>query len=173
MNATRLARAFVRGEEALSKILLALTTALVVAASLARWAGHPIIWSVDIAQLLFVWLSFLGANQAMRSNHHVGVDVVTRYLPRAVKRWLYLVLWAIIGVFLAVIAYHGVQLTLLNLERRLSDTDLSYGLVTSAVPFGAALMLTTTIAKIVMIVRDGPEAVEPAAEPKNVQAGIS
>ncbi|MCB9946646.1 MAG: TRAP transporter small permease [Rhodospirillaceae bacterium] len=165
MPARQPVRALVRFEETLSKILLATTTVLVVAASLARWAGHPIIWSVDIAQFLFVWLSFLGANQALRTNHHIGVDIITRRLPREARRWLYIVLWLIIAAFLIAIAYYGTELTLSNLERRLSDTDLSYGLVTSAVPVGCALLLITTLAKLVAIIRDGPEAVETPSEP--------
>ena len=157
----RLLRGLVAVEEAVAKFLLVATTGLVVVASLARWAGHPIIWSVDIAQFLFVWLAFLGANQALRSNHHIGVDILVRVLPREIRRWLYFGLWLIIAAFLAVIAWHGYDLTLLNLERRLSDTDLSYGLVTAAVPAGCLLMLVTVLEKLVQIISIGPEAVDP------------
>ncbi|MBE0529342.1 MAG: TRAP transporter small permease, partial [Rhodospirillales bacterium] len=51
-----------KAEEAISRVLLAICVVLVIVASLGRWYGHPIIWSVDMAQLLFVWICVLGAN---------------------------------------------------------------------------------------------------------------
>ena len=46
--------------------LLAIITGLVFVASIMRFFGHPLIWSVDLAQLLFIWLCMLGATRAMR-----------------------------------------------------------------------------------------------------------
>jgi len=55
-------------------------------------------------------------------------------------------------VFLALLLYYGAELTLLNLERRLSDTPISYGWVTAAVPVGSALLLVTVLRKLAAIV---------------------
>ena len=46
-----------------------------------RFFGHPLIWSVDLAQLLFIWLCFIGATRAMRERGHLGVDFLVRPFP--------------------------------------------------------------------------------------------
>jgi len=145
-------RLFETIEETVAKLLLFATVCLVLVASLARWAGHPIIWSVDIAQVLFVWAAFLGAHQALRHDEHVGVDLLARRLPARAHAALELGLWTMVAVFLALLLYYGAELTLLNLERRLSDTPISYGWVTAAVPVGSALLLVTVLRKLAAIV---------------------
>ena len=73
-----------RLEDITSKALLAAITGLVFFAAIGRSLGYPLIWSVDMAQLLFVWLCFLGANRAMRLKAHIGVDLLVRRLPHNV-----------------------------------------------------------------------------------------
>jgi TRAP-type transport system small permease protein len=135
-------------EERLSKVLLLATVLLVFLASLARWIGHPIVWSVDIAQLLFVWVCFLGANQALRRGEHIGVDFVVRYLPKRIQKAINAFHHFLIMLFLGTIVWFGIDLTKLNVERRFSDTDLSYAWVTAAVPVGSFLLLVTLIRQI-------------------------
>ena len=59
--------------------LLAIITGLVFIAAVMRFFGHPLIWSVDLAQLLFIWLCFVGATRAMRQRSHLGVDFLVRF----------------------------------------------------------------------------------------------
>ena len=49
-----------RVEFACASLILAAIVILVAIASVSRAMGSPIIWSVEIAQLLFVWLCMLG-----------------------------------------------------------------------------------------------------------------
>lgn len=55
-------------EEFLSSMLLLVVVLLVFFTAIGRWIGLPVAWSVNIAQLLFVWVIFLGASQALREN---------------------------------------------------------------------------------------------------------
>ena len=143
-----------KAEEAISRVLLAICVILVVVASLGRWLGHPIIWSVDMAQLLFIWICFLGANQAMRTDQHVGVDLLLVHLPARVRRWVLMFHFLLIEAFLLAMVYYGVDLTLLNVERQFSDTPISYAWVTVAVPVGSALLFTTILVRMIGMVRE-------------------
>lgn len=78
-----MSRLLIRLEDIASKTLLAAIVMLVFLAAVGRSLGYPLIWSVDMAQLLFIWLCFLGANRAMRAKAHVGVDLFVRKLPHA------------------------------------------------------------------------------------------
>jgi TRAP-type C4-dicarboxylate transport system permease small subunit len=151
----------IKCEETISRVLLALCTILVVAASLGRWSGYPIIWSVDIAQLLFIWVCALGANQAMRRDQHVSVDLLLLKLPSRAREWVMVFHFVLIEAFLAAIAWYGLQLTLLNVERQFSDTPISYSWVTVAVPVMSVLLFFTVLVRIVRLVR-GEAAVKPA-----------
>jgi TRAP-type C4-dicarboxylate transport system permease small subunit len=127
-------------ELALCVALLAAITGLVFTAAIMRFFGHPLTWSVDMAQLLFMWLCMLGANRAMREKSHLGMEVLVKYLGYTPRLWLELICGAIIIVFLGFLVVEGTRLTLLNRERIFGDSTLSYAWVTSAVPVGCALL---------------------------------
>lgn len=131
---------YVRMEDIVSKALLAAVTVLVFIAAISRTVGHPVIWSDDMAQLLFVWLCMLGAARAMRLKAHMAVDYLIKLLPRT-KRWmLEIVNGLLILGFLLTLAVAGYQLTMLNWERIYGDSQLSYAWVTIAIPIGCLLM---------------------------------
>ncbi|MEF2070857.1 TRAP transporter small permease [Consotaella aegiceratis] len=141
-------------EGLLGKLLLAAIVVLVFVAAVARTLDHPLIWSVDLAQALFVWLCFLGATRALGRRAHIGVDYFVQRLPLGYRRVLDFVLAAVAVVFLATMAWFGLQLTLLNWERVYGDSGISYAWVTIAVPIGCALLALILLGQMVIAVRD-------------------
>lgn len=127
-------------ELAICVMLLAAITGLVFVAAIMRFYGYPLIWSVDMAQLLFIWLCFLGGTKAMREKSHLGMEVAVKYLGYRHHLLLQLVLSAVVLAFLAVLAVEGYKLTMLNRERTFGDSTLSYAWVTAAVPAGCLLL---------------------------------
>lgn len=132
-------------EQLLTKFLLAAIVILVFIAAVMRSFGMPIIWSVDFAQLFFVWLAVFGANQALRQADHVGVDILVRNLSWRQRLKLDLVLYGIIAVSLVILTIYGFKLVFLNPQRMLGTTVLSYSWVSLALPVGAILMLNTLV----------------------------
>jgi TRAP-type transport system small permease protein len=129
-----------RLEFVLGTALMSAIVVLVFIAAVMRFAGHPIIWSVDMAQLLFIWLCFLGAAKALRAKAHLGVDLFVRLLPQKNRLALELLLAFVCLVFLTLLFFEGIDLTLLNRERLFGDSGLSYAYVTIAVPAGSVLL---------------------------------
>lgn len=132
-------------ELAIGLILLAIIVILVFMASIMRFYGHPIIWSVDFAQLLFIWLCFLGANRALRTKSHLGVDFFIRMLSSRTRFIFEAIISFFIIIFLISLAVKGTQLTILNKERLFGDSGIPYAFVTIAVPFGCVLLSSTII----------------------------
>jgi len=149
-----LARLLARLELAIGAVLLLVITLLVFSAAVMRFFGHPLIWSVDMAQLLLIWLCFFGATRAMRERAHLGVDLVVRYFGRRIRLGIELGLAALFVVFMAVLAWEGYKLTMLNKERIFGDSGISYGFVTIAVPAGCILLSAVIIANAVQAMRD-------------------
>lgn len=136
---------FVLLEEGISVVLLALIVIFVFCAAVMRTIGYPIIWSVDIAQMLFIWVCMLGANQALRNGAHVGVDYFVRRLPIKAQIAIDVCAYVLVAAFLLVLVWYGVKLSLLNPERVLGALDWPYAWVTMAIPVGGLLMLITTL----------------------------
>lgn len=131
-------------------ILLAVIVVLVFMASIMRFFGHPLIWSVDLAQLLFIWLCFLGANRALRMKSHMGVDLLIRQLGIRHRLIFESALSFFTLIFLNSLAVKGVELTIINKERIYGDSGIPYYFVTIAVPFGCILLSLTIVRNCVL-----------------------
>lgn len=135
-----------RIELAVAACLLAVIVLLVFAAAVLRFFDHPLIWSVDMAQLLFIWLCFLGAARAMREKGHIGIDLLVRHLGPRHRFALEMALSAVILAFLGILVVKGYELTMLNRQRQFGDSGISYAWVTAAVPAGC-LMLAVALGR--------------------------
>lgn len=145
---------YVRLEDIVSKFLLALITVLVLIAAGSRTIGHPVIWSDDMAQLLFVWLCVFGATRAMRLKTHMAVDYLVKALPRTPRWLLELFNGLLVLGFLLTLAISGYKLTMLNWQRVYGDSGISYAWVTIAIPVGCALMSIEIVIHMVRALRD-------------------
>lgn len=126
-------------------MLLSVITFLVFIAAIMRFTGHPVIWSIDLAQLLFIWLCFLGAVRAMRIRAHLGVDYLVRKLSHQNRLIIESVMAVIFIAVMAVLAVEGYKLSVLNQQRIFGDSGISYFFVTIAVPVGCFFLSLTII----------------------------
>jgi TRAP-type C4-dicarboxylate transport system permease small subunit len=133
-------RLLARIEFAIAGLLLAAIVLLVFVAAIMRSFGSPVIWSVDMAQLLFIWLCMFGAARALREKGHLGIDLLVRFLPHRFRLGLEIVLSLVMLAFLGLLAYEGVRLALSNVQRQFADSGISYAWVTIAVPVGCVML---------------------------------
>lgn len=127
-------------ELAICVALLAAITGLVFVAAIMRFFGHPLTWSVDMAQLLFIWLCMLGGTRAMREKSHLGMEVLAKRLGYRRQFRVEMACSVITLAFFAILVVEGWKLTMLNRERTFGDSTLSYSWVTAAVPVGCLLI---------------------------------
>ena len=146
--------ALARAEDVVARVCLAGCATLVFVAAISRALGSPVLWAIDIAMLLFIWCAFLGADAALRARQHIIIDIIVRLFPQRVQRALLIVHWTVIVLFLLTLVGLGIQLTMLNVQRPMGDTDISYAYVTAAVPFGALLMAITASRQLLGFWRD-------------------
>lgn len=137
-----------RAEDVAARLCLAGCSILVFVAAVSRALGSPILWAIDVAMLLFIWCSFLGADAALRAKQHIIIDIVVRMFPQRVQRALLIAHWALIVAFLLTLVVLGTELTMLNVERPMGDTEISYAYVTAAVPIGSLLMAFTAMRQL-------------------------
>ncbi|MCI6267548.1 MAG: TRAP transporter small permease [Clostridiales bacterium] len=118
-------------------------------AAVLRFFGVDMSISTDLAQLTFAWISFIGADLAMRKDRHMGVDIITSRLPAAVQNGIRLFCYAIALVFLAICTYYGISLCITNAARKYQTLYISYSWATVSCPIGCGLMCITAIKRIV------------------------
>lgn len=144
-----LAQSYVKTENAITNLLLIGVVFFVFIAAVMRWVGHPISWSVEFAQLLFVWVIFLGANRSLREGQHISVDFLTKKFPLKMATVLDILMSLLILSFLGFVCYYGVLLSIENSLRQISNLAFSYSVVTMAVPIGCLLMIITVLIQLV------------------------
>lgn len=90
-----------RVETACAAALLVAVVILVGVASVARALGSPIIWSIEIAQLLFLWLCIIAIDLALQQGRHFGISLILDNVPDTGKRVIEIVNLVIMIAFLA------------------------------------------------------------------------
>jgi TRAP-type C4-dicarboxylate transport system permease small subunit len=144
-------------EERLAMLLFAAVVILVLVGAVGRTSGAPQTWSIDLAQALFAWCCMFGADIALKNRGHIVIDIAVARLPKGIQTFLSYLWYVVIAVFLGLLAYLGTKLTLINTQRELGDLGVSYGWVTASIPAGAALMLISTLTRLINFIT-GKEA---------------
>ncbi len=81
-----------RGLARLEDILLALLlTCMILLAAGQIFSrnlfSYGLLWGEPLLRLLLLWLSLLGAMAATRDGRHIRIDIMSRFLPPAMKHW--------------------------------------------------------------------------------------
>lgn len=137
-----------RLEFACAILVLGAIVVLVGVASVARYLGSPIIWSVEIAQLLFVWECMLAADLALQHNRHFGLAIVLDTVPSRVRRVLEVLNHIVLILLLGFLFIYAVENTILMHASFVGATQMHGSLIHAAMPFGLALMLRTLAAQL-------------------------
>ena len=118
--------------------------ALVVTVSMQVLArnlfGLPLIWTLDVAQLLFTWLIFIGAAVAFRKAAHYNVDIVPAGWVRA-RALLEVVGMLAAAVVVYVMLVHGWELTQIRSTGTVESLNISGLWMFVPIPIGGALIL--------------------------------
>ena len=137
------------GELLFVKVAFVSLVLLVFIAAFTRYIGYPINWSVDMAQCLFAWCTFLAADIAMRNDKLMKVDFFVRRLPQNLQSKVEQLNLVIILVFLAALVGYGIWLSYTTRFRTFQGIPgFSYTWVTLSVPVGSLLMAITTVLNI-------------------------
>lgn len=148
-------------ENGLNKIeILFVCTGLMVliftvfAAAVLRFFGVDMSVSTDLAQLVFAWVSFIGADLALRKDKHMGVDMLIDKFSPAILNGIYLFNYLLILFFLVFAVRYGINLCIVNAARKYQTLYISYSFATASCPVGCALMCITTVRHILQYVQN-------------------
>ena len=105
-------------------------------------------WSEEVSRFMFIWLVFLGAVLAYQSNEHLGLDLITKKLPKKIGLVVAIICDLIVMYALFLITVGGQDLAIQSWKWLSPATSVSYGIVYLIVPICGGLMLLQTVLKL-------------------------
>jgi TRAP-type C4-dicarboxylate transport system permease small subunit len=153
----------------LSRSLELLCAALLIAIVLMIFANvvgryffrSPLYWSDELAQYLFLWLSYLGALAALMKGHHYSVSLVIDALPKPLSIGVKAIGQVIVIAILGVLIWYGWTLVDLLKFQKTPALRMSVYYFYLALPVTSALMLLVVARQLFDTLRGRPS---PGAE---------
>ena len=149
---------YLRIEMAVAALLLVAIVLLVGVASVARSMGSPIIWSVEVAQLLFVWLVMLAADIAMQEGRHFGLSLMLDRLEPKARLAFDVMNILILIALLAFLLVYAVKNVALMHPRLIGATQMNASAIHGALLVGIVLFLRTLCVQLYGRIRSGRAA---------------
>jgi TRAP-type C4-dicarboxylate transport system permease small subunit len=147
-----------RSLEYLCAGLLFVIVAVVFTNVVGRYFFHaPLRWSDEVAQFLFLWLSYLGALAALMGGRHYSFPNLIDLLPAKLRVAAKTASDLIVLAMLAVLVWCGARLVDLLHHQRSPAIDLPVYYVYAALPLVSFLMALVVAFQIVRRLRGGPE----------------
>ena len=132
---------------AVAALLVVTETAVLLAGVVSRYALHdPLIWSDELASILFIWLSMLGAVLALDRGEHMRLTAIVNRLSDKWRVWLEIVAALIVCLFVLMIIGPAVEHATEQMEITTPALEIPDGLRAAALPTGAVLMFLAAVA---------------------------
>lgn len=147
--AWRLDRGFGLVVETVAAAIVLIEIAVLFSGVVARYALHaPLVWTDELASILFLWLSMLGAVVALRRGDHMAMTAILNRSKPGTRTMLQTVAVAAALAFLALVLWPAYQYA--DEERYIITPalEVSNAWRASAIPFGALLMIVAAVLRL-------------------------
>ena len=163
----RLYALLVDGERLLAGALLIAVFAVIIFQIFTRYVlAAPLPWTEEIARLLVVWLTFVGAGFVSSRNAHIAVDILAVYLPRRLATASQIFALLLVVAAAGYMVWAALSLMVLTGPLEMTASSLPMPLLYGAVLVGYLMILGHTLLNIALHLRHSeeiPDAVEKAA----------
>lgn len=122
---------------------------LLAASVLARYAFHnPLIWSDELAVMVFLWLSMLGATLALRRGEHLRLTTVASIVSPAQRQVMEASAAVLSALFAFALVVYGTGYAADEALVTSPGLNISAAWRAAALPIGGALMTEAAVARI-------------------------
>lgn len=114
-----------------------------------RYFFHsPLVWSDELASMLFLWLAMLGSVLALRRGEHMRMTALVGMMPDALRAFFDVIAIAAPVLFLLLMIEPAYEFAMEETYITTPAMDISNAWRAAALPIGAALMLLTTVLRL-------------------------
>ena len=103
--------------------------------------NNSIVWAEEVMRYAFIWMFFLCMPEATRTASHICLDIIPSLIHGKVKTIVEVLIEVINIVFLFIVVYFGVKISLINMSQTSAALRIPYGCIYFALPTGAVLMM--------------------------------
>jgi tripartite ATP-independent transporter DctM subunit len=141
-----------RAIEIVAALLIAAEIVILFAGVISRYfLQRPLVWSDELASLLFLWLATLGAVVAFRRNEHMRMTAVVGMTSPRVRGFLEVISIAATLAFLLFIIGPAYEFASEETDVTTPALELSNAWRAAALPVGIALMALTAVIQLVSV----------------------
>ena len=126
---------------------------VLLAGIVSRASGHPLVWSDELASILFLWLAMLGSVVALRRGEHMRMAGVVARLPAGARAVFEAVAIAASLAFLLLVAWPAWQFAVNQQPVTSPALGWSDSWRAAAMPVGVALMALVAALRLVRFAR--------------------
>ena len=73
-----------------------------------------IVWADPLVRVLVLWLGLIGAMVASRTDNHISIDIVSKYLPTDLKRFTGLLVYLFTTIVCALMTWHSARFVIME-----------------------------------------------------------
>jgi TRAP-type C4-dicarboxylate transport system permease small subunit len=133
-------------------LLVAAEIGILFAGVVARYALHrPLVWSDELASVLFLWLAMLGAVVAFRRNEHMRMTAIVAMTSPGAQAFLDLVATCAALAFLLLIAWPAFDYAHEESFITTPALEIANAWRAAALPVGTALMILFALLRLVVV----------------------
>ncbi len=137
----RLTKALALAVEIPAAILVAVEIAVLFAGVVSRYVFHrPLVWSDELASILFMWLAMLGAVVAFEKSAHMRMTALVARLGPARRVWAETLALVVPLVFIALVFPQALEYAHGEMDIVTPALEIANAWRASALPIGLALM---------------------------------
>ena len=138
--------------EGLAAALIAAEIAILLAGVVARYFLHtPLVWTDEVASILFLWLANLGAVVALRRGEHMRMTALVAKASPEMRAWLEAVGVAASLAFLALVVGPAAEFALEEIPVSTPSLEISNAWRAAALPVGLTLMIAVALMRLLKL----------------------
>ena len=120
---TNLIRWIQRVEQGLGIFLILAIVGMVGVQVVSRYFfDQPMAWVEELSTYCFIWAVFVGASIALKQERHIAITALELLLSEAQKRWLKVLIWISVLIFLLIMIPNGYRV--MQVEVRSNSVSL-------------------------------------------------
>ncbi len=90
-------------------LLLVMISTAVFQIFLRNFFDSGIVWGDSLVRVLVLWIGLIGAMVASRTDNHISIDILSRYLPARIKRFTTLVVHVFTALVTGTMAWVSIR----------------------------------------------------------------
>jgi TRAP-type C4-dicarboxylate transport system permease small subunit len=120
--------------------------------------GYDMAWTMELTQLLMVWVTFMGGAAAAQRGEHIAITEIVDFLPVRPHQWADAMAQLVAAFVLCLLIWYGIGIAELAWSDQMSVLGWPMSMEYLGLPVGSAATLVFVLYDLTQIARGLPRA---------------